>query len=274
MTTVGAALVVAHRGSSVAHPEHTLAAYERAIDEGADGLECDVRLTWDGHLVCLHDRSLSRTSDTRGLVSESSLQQLTEADFGSWSVELPDSADELVADGPCWAEERRTPVLELTDLLALVAGCDRRVELYVETKHPTRYGGLVEQLLVEALDDAGLSGPEQLVTVMSFATSALRRVRRLAPRLRTVQLMRRVPLLYRDGTLPPDADVAGPSVDILRAHPGYVRRAQAAGHPVFAWTVDDPADVDLVLGLDVDAVITNRPADVLSRVRGRQTRPR
>ncbi|HEX7739426.1 MAG TPA: glycerophosphodiester phosphodiesterase family protein, partial [Marmoricola sp.] len=54
--------VVAHRGSSAAVAEHTLGAYLKALDEGADALECDVRLTADGHLVCVHDRTLRRTA--------------------------------------------------------------------------------------------------------------------------------------------------------------------------------------------------------------------
>ena len=62
-------LVIAHRGASADVPEHTLAAYERAIEVGADGLECDVRLTRDGHLVCIHDRTLDRTSTGTGSVS-------------------------------------------------------------------------------------------------------------------------------------------------------------------------------------------------------------
>ena len=61
--------VVAHRGSSEDSPEHTLEAYKRAIAEGADALECDVRLTRDGHLVCVHDRRIDRTSTGRGVVS-------------------------------------------------------------------------------------------------------------------------------------------------------------------------------------------------------------
>lgn len=77
-------LVFAHRGSSAALPEHTLAAYLRALDEGADGLECDVRLTRDGHLVCLHDRRLERISNGRGRVSGYTLAQLDQLDFGSW----------------------------------------------------------------------------------------------------------------------------------------------------------------------------------------------
>ena len=61
--------IVAHRGSSRDEPEHTLKAYLRAIDEGADALECDVRLTADGHLVCVHDRRVNRTSNGVGRVS-------------------------------------------------------------------------------------------------------------------------------------------------------------------------------------------------------------
>ena len=77
-------LVFAHRGSSADLPEHTLDAYRRAIDEGADGLECDVRLTRDGHVVCIHDRRLDRTSNGRGLVSRATLAELERLDFTSW----------------------------------------------------------------------------------------------------------------------------------------------------------------------------------------------
>ena len=54
-------LVVAHRGASTHRAEHTLAAYALALEQGAQGLECDVRLTRDGHLVCVHDRTVDRT---------------------------------------------------------------------------------------------------------------------------------------------------------------------------------------------------------------------
>lgn len=264
--TVQLPRVVAHRGSSLAVAEHTLAAYERAIAEGADALECDVRLTSDGHLVCLHDRTLSRTSDVRGLISETTLEDLHDADFGTWALDLPDSADELVGEDRYEVGDRRVPVLQLTDLLRLITDCGRPVELFVETKHPTRYGGKVEQRLIELLARYGLLRPRPPVTVMSFATSALRRVRLLAPELPRVQLMRKVPLLYRDGSLPLGADVAGPSIEIVRAHPRYVQRVQATGRKLYVWTVDDPADIDLVIALGVDAVITNRPSEVLAHL--------
>ncbi|MEP7370083.1 MAG: glycerophosphodiester phosphodiesterase family protein, partial [Dermatophilaceae bacterium] len=89
-------LIVAHRGSSGDLPEHTLKAYLRAIAEGADVLECDVRLTADSHLVCTHDRNVNRTSNGKGLVSTLELATLEGLDFGSWKLahdgeaEMPD----------------------------------------------------------------------------------------------------------------------------------------------------------------------------------------
>ena len=76
--------MVAHRGASADRPEHTLAAYELALQEGADGVECDVRLTRDGHLVCVHDRRVDRTSTGTGLVSDFTLAELRQFDWGAW----------------------------------------------------------------------------------------------------------------------------------------------------------------------------------------------
>jgi len=80
----GHPFVVAHRGASAERPEHTLAAYGLALQQGADGVECDVRLSRDGHLVCVHDRRIDRTSTGTGLVSEMTLAQLRAFDYGAW----------------------------------------------------------------------------------------------------------------------------------------------------------------------------------------------
>jgi glycerophosphoryl diester phosphodiesterase len=262
-------LVVAHRGSSYELAEHTLGAYLRAIDEGADALECDVRLTRDGHLVCVHDRRVDRTSSGHGVVSDFDLDDLRELDFGSWHADLPVTQDAFIED----RDSTEAPVLTLERLLEAVLATPRPVRLLIETKHPTRYAGLVEQQLVRLLRRFGLATPPDgatsRVTVMSFAPTALRRVRLLAPAVPTVQLYERMPVLRRDGSLPAAADVAGPGIDIVRVHPGYVRRVHAHGHQVYVWTVDEPEDLELVLSLDVDAVITNRPKDVLARLAGR-----
>src|SRR5665811_1578092 len=95
-TTERTPRIIAHRGSSESLPEQTLKAYVRAIAEGADALECDVRLTADSHLVCVHDRRVERTSNGRGPVSTLELTTLQGLDFGSCKqahstdIEMPD----------------------------------------------------------------------------------------------------------------------------------------------------------------------------------------
>jgi glycerophosphoryl diester phosphodiesterase len=161
-------------------------------------------------------------------------------------------------------------VLTLERLLQLVLDQDRVVQLHVETKHPTRYGGLVEKSLVELLERYGLARPltrsVSQVTVMSFSSTSLRRIHVMAPSLPTVFLMDAVPLRFRDGSLPAQCSIAGPSVEVLRAHPSYVERVHAQGNRVHVWTVDEPEDVAMVLDLGVDAVISNHPRRVLRRL--------
>lgn len=264
--------VVAHRGASSVEAEHTLAAYQRALADGADGVECDVRLTRDGVLVCVHDRRVDRTSSGRGVVSALELADLAELDFGSWrAARLTADADPLSTTAN-WEEpdHDRTQVLTLQRLLDTLCAADRPVQLAIETKHPTRYAGLVEQTLVELLGHYGLCSREGNGTVrarvMSFATTGLRRVRVLAPDLPTVQLMHyRLPL-RRDGSIATSADIAGPSIEGLRRFPAYVGRAHDRGHQVHVWTVDEPRDIDFVVELGVDVIITNRPADVLAHL--------
>jgi glycerophosphoryl diester phosphodiesterase len=243
-------LVVAHRGASAALPEHTLDAYRRALDEGADGLECDVRLTRDGHLVCLHDRRLERTSNGRGLVSDHTLAQLSQLDFGSWR-----------GTGPA-------RLLTLDRLLRLVREAGRPVRLLIETKHPSRYGAQVERRLVALLHRHRLAAPAAddpvRVTVMSFSALAIRRVRRLAPALPTVLLLELVPPGLRLGRLPFGTRIAGPSIELVRSRPGLVTTLRAAGNQVYVWTVNEPADLELALRQQVDAVITDRPAETLA----------
>ena len=256
----GSPLVIAHRGASDRIPEHTLAAYVQAIDDGADGLEADVRLTADGHLVCVHDRTIDRTSNGEGVLSTLELADLQSLDFGGHS----DGHDALEAADRVHADH--TEVLTLHRLLELIVDTPRFVRLMIETKHPTRYAGLVERTLVEVLRRFGLGewvpADEAQVTVMSFSQIALRRVRRLAPGVPLVFLMDRVPVPYRTGLLPKGVRIAGPGLDVVKQHPRYVARVQESGSRVFVWTVDEPADVAMLCDAGVDAIITNRPREV------------
>lgn len=243
LSTARATRVVAHRGASHDHPEHTLAAYRQAIADGADALECDVRLSADRRLVCVHDRRVERTSDGRGVVSAMTYEELAVLDFGGWKGE----------------EHRGAQVLLFEDLLKEALAADRPVGLAVETKHPTRAGGRLEAELVRVLKDHGLAdGSDGRVEVMSFSRNALIRLNRLAPGLPAVYLIERRLRPLR----PPFAGHAGPGIDLVRKDPGLVGRLKAKGLRVRIWTVDEPEDVELCVRLGVDAIITNRPRAV------------
>ena len=173
-------------------------------------------------------------------------------------------------------------MLRLETLLALVTSAERPVRMFIETKHPTRYAGLVEKELVRSLRRFGLVRPDRvgartpsadlsaLVTVMSFAPTALRRIRLLAPSVPTVLLLERLLPARRIGDLPTGTCIAGPGLEVLRAHPRYVERAHRHGNQVYVWTVDEPADIAYVLDLQVDAVISNNPGLALKVLAGRE----
>ena len=258
-------LIVAHRGSSQDLPEHTLNAYQRAIDEGADVLECDVRLTADSHLVCVHDRKVNRTSNGTGKVSTLELATLEGLDFGSWKL-AHDGEDEMPD-----ADQERDKLLTLRRLIEVVLTCGREVGLVIETKHPTRYAGQVERQLAKVLTEFGLQGAyvpgRPRVTLMSFSKLAITRMRQLCPQVPLAYLMENsVPLRFRDGSLPKGARIAGMNKEIIRRWPKSVQRQHDRGNQVHVFTVDEEADIDLCLELGVDAIISNRPAFVRDRL--------
>jgi glycerophosphoryl diester phosphodiesterase len=259
--------VVAHRGASFENAEHTLGAYVAALDAGAEGLECDVRLTADGHLVCVHDRDLRRTARKRGLVSTSNLEDLQELDFAAWKNPWADLDDEAPDPDP-----QMVSVLTLRKLLEMVADYERRVEVAIETKHPTRYGGLVEKRVAEMLHDFGWDAPRDgapaQARVMSFSYTALQRMERLAPAVPVVQLIDKAqywPMLRR--VIEKDW-LVGPGIELLREHPKLARRITASGHDMHVWTVNTEPDLRLCQELGVTAVITDRPAYLLGLLEG------
>ena len=103
--------IYAHRGSSVAHPELTMAAYKAAIDDGADGFECDVRLTKDNHLVLWHDADMQRVAGNAARIADSSFKEI---------------------------KSHYPQAITLEDLLTLAR--DNKKELAIETKHPVPSG--------------------------------------------------------------------------------------------------------------------------------------
>ncbi|CAN5230155.1 glycerophosphodiester phosphodiesterase [soil metagenome] len=260
--------VVAHRGASHSTAEHTLGAYVQALDEGADALECDVRLTADGHLVCVHDRRVDRVANARGVVSTMPLSQLDELDFASWKhpwADLDDEAPEI--------DEQARRVLTLRRLLETVRDYERPVDLAIETKHPTRYAGLVERRLVSLLDEFGWAGPDSPVRVMSFSWLALSRVKKLAPDIEVVFLIEKQHSGMWVQQMSSEAWIAGPGIHLLWENPRVGRRLRQLGRRVHVWTVNSEADLDLCVELEVEAVMTDRPSLLLAHLEARRQGP-
>ena len=255
--------VVAHRGASFENPEHTLRAYLEAIRDGADALECDVRLTADGHLVCVHDRDLRRTASATGLVSHDGAGRSRPARVRV--VEEPVGRLRRRGRGP---DPDLVRVLTLRRLFETVADADRRIELAIETKHPTRFGGLVERRLAELLAEFGWSGKD-------------------SPGSGDELLLRRPAAHAEACSAAPagDADrqgaaLAGAQADGRGAvdarpwdrratkHPKFAAKMAESGRDLHVWTVNTEEQLDLCTSLGVRAVITDRPRAVLGWLQG------
>lgn len=262
--------VVAHRGASADRPEHTLAAYDLALREGADGVECDVRLTRDGHLVCVHDRRVDRTSTGTGLVSEMTLKDLRQFDWGAWHP----GSRHVSETG---ADVRAVQVLTLDELVRMVLDWQRPVKLFIETKHPVRFGALVEGKVLALLHRYGIAAPASAdlsrAVVMSFSAAAVWRIRRAAPLLPTVLLGETSRYLGGGAATTVGATAVGPSIATLREHPELVDRAAAQGRALYCWTVDHYEDVEFCRDLGVAWVATNHPGRTKSWLRNRLASP-
>ncbi|MGM7666862.1 glycerophosphodiester phosphodiesterase family protein [Microbacterium sp. A93] len=284
-------LVIAHRGSSAVFAENTRAAFLHALAEGADGVEVDVHLTRDRQVVCLHDRTLERTSNGSGPVADHTLPQLRRLDFHSWKgARIPGRYGSASAQ-----------LLTLPDLIELLAEAGRPMKLALELKHPSPYGHELEERVVTVLLRAGWD-PETSrlgaveVSFMSFYAGSLQYLGPTVDPEYLCQLLTVVPAEPVPGRFPrgplgraavraalrqaeADAErliwegragIAGPGVDYVRQNLADVKAWLAAGRTLRVWTADRDEDVDLLAAAGVQQITTNLPARVLERVRRRE----
>ncbi len=209
---------------------------------------------------------MNRTSDGNGLVSTLELAQLEGLDWGSWK-KLSAANGGHESEVPDVVERSdRSHLLTLRNLFGVVKDCGRPVKLAVETKHPTRYGGLVERKLVELLHEFGWAEPTpdkpSPVRMMSFSPLAVRRMHALAPKVPLVYLTEyRIPIPVIESSVPPGAAI-GPWVELLKENPRYFEKLQARGRELHVWTADTAEQVRLCLEAGVQVIITNKPAEV------------
>ena len=227
----------AHRGFSSEAPENTLSAFKKAVDCGADGIELDVHLCKSGEVVVLHDERVDRTSSGKGLVTDFTLDELRRFDF---SNKMNDFAGE------------RIPTL--AEVYALIA--PTKLTINVELKA----GALPEPEMIASLKrlEAEYGMAERLI-YSSFNHYSLLMLKEALPHAK-------LGLLYSCGFAYPwnyareiGADALHPMQQNLMI-PDYVTESHSLGVSVHPWTVDDPADMERLIRLGCDALITNKPA--------------
>lgn len=241
-------LIGAHRGASADAPENTLAAFDLAVEQGAELIEFDVHRSLDGGLVVIHDSDLRRVTGASGLVGERTIAQLRDLDAGSWK-------------GERWAGERIPTLDQVLDRYGAA------VLLNVEIKAGKRpYPGIAAQV-AQAIRRRRLYDQ---VVVSSFAWDVIQELRRNDPAVRAALLAEHRPdeaLLYAG-----ELGAVGVHLQAGLITPARIAGARQRGLGVLAWTVDDAAEMQRLAGLEIDAIVSNVPArlrDVLIGRRGR-----
>ncbi|HSP62910.1 MAG TPA: glycerophosphodiester phosphodiesterase family protein [Pyrinomonadaceae bacterium] len=250
-------LIIAHRGASAVVPENTLAAFARALDDGADGIEFDVRLSRDGVPTVIHDATLRRTGLREEGVAKMDAKQLGEVDAGSW---FNRAHPKLTRE-----EYARECVPTLDQVFRLLRDSDAR--LYVEMKFSADEG-FVDLTKAVAL----LINEHKLhsrTVVVSFDLAALAQIKQIGSAIRTGALFEPrsdLTTVVRKQRLIKAAIDHGANEILLHrsiATRSAVRLATQNDLPVVVWTVDDPKWIGRARILGIHALITNDPATMV-----------
>ena len=250
-------LIIGHRGASAVAPENTLAAFARAMADGADGIEFDVRLARDGVPVVIHDPTLERTGLTTGKIAELSSEELQSADVGTWFGRRlkPTSLD--------FAGERLPSLSQVFDFFGNTAGL-----LYLEMKAEVEDDIRFATAVVRAIRDHSLV---ERVIVESFILSLIQEVKNIDSQIRTAALFepkRSNPLSLIPRMKLIDLAKACGANEIALHHSLATRylieKARQSELRAVVWTVDNPDWVERARSLGISALITNNPATMIS----------
>ncbi|MEO1981565.1 MAG: glycerophosphodiester phosphodiesterase [Fuerstiella sp.] len=223
--------VMAHRGSSHAAPENTIAAIKQAIEDGTDMVEIDVQETADGVVVVFHDSDFMKLSGSKLKIWDATMDDLQDMDIGSWFA--PDFRDERV---PTLAE-----VLKV---------CKGKIGLNIELKY---YGhdDQLEQRVAEIVEEHGMAAD---VIAMSLKVDAVTKMKQLRPAWKVGLLLS----VYAGNLKKLNADFV--AVNAGFANRSFIRAAHDSGKEVYVWTVNDSATMSTLIGRGVDGLITDKPA--------------
>ncbi|CAB4583818.1 MAG: hypothetical protein F2571_00825 [Actinobacteria bacterium] len=222
--------IYAHRGASHDFPEMTALAYESAVKQGADGFECDLRLTKDGVAILWHDADLKRRADSDAVVAETKFKKL---------------------------KKIYPQILTFDEFLDF--GIAEKKSLLLETKHPVPSRTEIEEVIVKKLkdEDSRIKKAGIEINVMSFSWFAIEKIKALNAELPTTFLLHDYTPWFTARYS--SAQSIGPGINLLRKNPALAKRIKSTGRKLNVWTVDEAADITLCHHLGVDNLITNRP---------------
>lgn len=243
-------LLFAHRGGSALAPENTLAAFQNAANIGVDVLEMDVRLTADGELVVFHDETLERTTNGSGLVRDKTLAELRQLDAGYWYS--PDSGGAYPFRG------QGVGISTIGEIFA--AFPHHIINIDIKDESPVAVAKLAEEIQT--------AGAADRTIVASFSDKNLKQFRSLAPGIATAAGPGETRTFFVLSSLGlwrfhrPLGDMFQVPTQSGRFHldtPRFIETAARNNQEVSYWTIDDPAEVQRLLELGADGIMTDRP---------------
>jgi glycerophosphoryl diester phosphodiesterase len=249
-------LIIAHRGASALAPENTLAAFQKAMEDGADGIEFDVQLAGDRVPVVIHDEKLKRLGRCKGYVSNYTSSELQSLDVGSWFNEKN--------PGKSNGKFSLETVPTLRRLLEFLSGY--KGLLYLEIKCREEETDSISEAVCRMIRQSDLL-PQ--IIVKSFNLEVICQTRRLLPEVRTAALFapKILDVLQKKKRLlkkAQECEADEISIHYSLATGKFIRRAEKKNLPVTIWTVDNKVWVRRAVNLGINAVITNNPARLLA----------
>jgi len=271
--------LVAHRGASAYAPEHTLAAYRLAIEQGADFVEQDLAVTKDGVLICLHDASLERTTNVEELFPDRSTTVAIEGKTRTaWMANDFTLAEIKTLDAGSWFDKKFAgeKVATFDEAIAAIRG---KAGIFPELKTPEIYAGRnvqFEELVAAALDKHGLRGakadPKTPVILQTFGQSSARRLAEIKIGVPVALLLGSAEGFETAAQIRAWKGIVqgfGPAKQIVLKNPDFVKWAHAEGMTVTPYTFraadtgpfkDVTAEMEHYLyTLGVDALFTDNP---------------
>ena len=214
--------IFAHRCFSARFPEGTREAYEGAVIAGADGFECDVRLSRDNHVICFHDRTIKRIAGVRKAVSRLTVQEM----------------------------HKLVNAITLDELLDIAI--DKKKDVLIETKHPVLTAGKIERRVIEILakrnteiEEAGIH-----ITIMSFSYLAVRRLKKKYPHVAKV-------IKYSIPARMSRTKTVAINIELIEGNSKILRKIKA--EKILVWTVNTSAGLLCIKDQKIDGVITDKP---------------